>query len=257
MRASPPPRAACGRRARRAARRRTRRAPARRTSRRSWYAADVDRRPRPHPPLAARTPRRRAPRPPGPLEHSASLRPLVAGRVAVSRRRRHRAAARPRLPAVTLEPVADRQRRDRDGDPPRRSGAVRRAAEGDGRRRCARRRAAPTTVLDVTSLTRAGGEQGLLGLAFSPDGVEAVRALLRAGRRARPWSRSTRSPDGAADPDDPPGRAHGAPTPAEPQRRPARVRARRVPVPRPILLRSQLLIGSTHSPPPLWFRWST
>ncbi len=31
----------------------------------------------------------------------------------------------------------------------------------------------PTPVLDITEITRAGGEQGLLGLAFSPDGTRA------------------------------------------------------------------------------------
>ena len=71
-----------------------------------------------------------------------------------------------------------------------------------------RRVLTPTTVLDLTKLIRAGGERGLLGLAFSPDGTQAVRALLRrrVGRDGRRGVRvhrrrgATRPPAGSCSP---------------------------------------------------------
>ena len=71
-------------------------------------------------------------------------------------------------PAVTLEPVADvtgaTAMAVRPGDD------TRYVALQSGRVVGLRDGAEPTTVLDVSGLTRARGEQGLLGLAFSPDG---------------------------------------------------------------------------------------
>lgn len=61
--------------------------------------------------------------------------------------------------------------------------------------------AAPATALDLTSVTRSGGEQGLLGLAFAPDGATLyvhhsgtggetrVAAFTMAGDAADPASR--------------------------------------------------------------------
>jgi glucose/arabinose dehydrogenase len=42
----------------------------------------------------------------------------------------------------------------------------------DGKVVALRGKSAPVTVLDVTSRVRSGGEQGLLGLAFAPDGTK-------------------------------------------------------------------------------------
>lgn len=71
-------------------------------------------------------------------------------------------------PAVTLEPVSDvtgaTAMAVRPGD------ETRYVALQSGRVVGLRDGAEPTTVLDVSALTRARGERGLLGLAFSPDG---------------------------------------------------------------------------------------
>jgi len=58
---------------------------------------------------------------------------------------------------------------------------------------------APRTVLDVTSLTRVGGERGLLGLAFSPDG-ERIYVHYSGAATGETVVEEYRFADGAADP---------------------------------------------------------
>ena len=79
--------------------------------------------------------------------------------------------------------------------------------------------AQPTTVLDLTRLIRGSGEQGLLGLVFSPDGDQACTCTTRAWRRARPSWRSTSSPAARSTRATPPGRPHRPAAAGEPQRR--------------------------------------
>ena len=79
----------------------------------------------------------------------------------------------------------------RAGRPARRRHALR-GPEGRQGRRCPGGGGDPTTVLDLTGSVSAGGEQGLLGLAFSPTGAGSTSTTPTPP--ATPASPSTPSP---------------------------------------------------------------
>ena len=122
---------------------------------------------------ARRRPRRRTP----------PARSDGAGAAAPASRQHRRADRPPRPaadPAVTVTQIADARGAGRPawrtGDDGlyvvEQGGRVLRLADGE-----------PSTVLDISDLTDAEGERGLLGLAFAPGGRPGVRQLHRPRRR--------------------------------------------------------------------------
>ena len=96
------------------------------------------------------------------------------------------------------------------------------------------------TFLDIRSLVRAGGEQGLLGLAFHPDYrqnglfyVDYTRRGRAAAGVTRSWPSTSAPPTRGADPARRVGRPDGRPAGRQPQRRSPRLRSRRLPLHRP------------------------
>ena len=119
-------------------------------------------------------------------------------------------------PAIRLKRIACLNRRDamttRTGDPAAyvtlQQGLVLALRVGEQ----------PTIVLDLTKLVRVGGEQGLLGLAFSPDG-DQLYVHYSGAAAGETVLEEYEFADGRARPGDASGAAHLPATAGEPQRR--------------------------------------
>ena len=129
-------------------------------------------------------------------------------------RRARAASASPVRPAATAMAT-------RAGDP------ALYVATQDGKVFAVRSAGEPATVLDLTGQVRPAASRGCSGSRSRPTARSSTRTT-RARPRARRCSTSTRWSTGGPTRRHAAARAHGAATAGEPQRRPARVRSRRL-----------------------------